>query len=215
MQSREFVEVTSARVGVDYGTTMQHQSAMVVVTKNARGEVWVRAGWMSPSGSTAEMAEVARAWKTRFKVSSAHYDRSQGSLKDVFGQLGFRAYKGQSSVELRIGALRTLIEQDRFFVDIEGEGTQRVWSQLAAYRYDESDRVVEVQDDLVDALLYAVYAICEASTNGVGKLGDILPKKVNAYKPYEPRDFDPVAEALEFERNGRATGRTSMKDWGV
>jgi len=215
------LKVTSTRCGADWGTTIQHQSAMVTVTKNRKQEVWVRAAWMSPKGSTVEMGEKLYEWKAPLNVTQIHYDRSQGSLKDMFMQCGVTPFKGENNVDLRIGALRTLLEHDLFFVDMDGEGTQKVWSQLVSYRYDESGRVLEIMDDLVDALLYAVYAILEASKTGVGPMVEITDpgrNRSNRYSPMRsdepwPDDFDPVKEATYGPDVSKK--RTSMRNYGV
>ena len=189
------VKWVATRNGADWGTTIQHQSAMVTVTKNKKQEVWVRAAWMSPKGSTVEMGEKLFSWKPKFNITTSHYDRSQGSLKDFFLQCGITPFKGEASVELRIGALRTLLEHNLFFIDAEGENTQQVWSQLASYRYNERGEPIEIMDDLVDALLYAVFAILEVATHGVGRPHEIVdPNKTRAEKWDDPfhDPFDPT-----------------------
>lgn len=212
-KGREFVKVIATRTGADWGTTIQHQSAMVTVTKNKRQEVWARVAWMSPKGSTVEMGEKLFSWKPKFNITQVHYDRSQGSLKDMFEQCGCAAFKGEASVDLRIGALRTLLEHDLFFVDSDGENTQQLWSQLVSYRYDETGRVLEVMDDLVDALLYAVYAILESSKTGVGRPHEIVPSRNTKFNQFDPDhdDFDPTKEAVV----GPDPSRRTMQKYGV
>lgn len=215
-KGRTGVKIVSTRTGADWGTTVQHQSAMVTVTKNKRQEVWVRAAWMSPKGSTIEMGEKLYSWKEPFNITQAHYDRSQGSLKDFFEQCGVTAFKGESSVDLRIGALRTLLEANLFFIDMDGEGTQKVWSQLVSYRYTETGKVLEIADDLVDALLYAVYAILEASKTGIGRLHEIVDPGKNMYHPHDPEHdiFDPTKETATLGPDISKQRHSSMKTYG-
>jgi hypothetical protein len=213
----QFIKVVAKRMGADWGTTIQHQSAMVVVTRNTHQQIWVRAAWMSPSGSSIEMGEKAAEWKERFGVNLVHYDRTQGSLKDMFEQLGITPFKGENSVHLRIGALRTLLEHDLFYVDMTGEGTQKLWSQIVSYRYDEVGNPLEVQDDLVDALLYAVFAILEVSRQGVGPMHEIVPTNgSNKYHPYDPDhdDFDPAKEMMPTVGPDISKRRTTMTGYG-
>lgn len=215
-KGRGHAKVTSTRVGADWGTTVQHQSAMVVVTKNKHDEIWVRAAWMSPKASTVEMSEKLRDWKPAFNITQVHYDRSQGALEGMFRQCGVTPFKGENSVEVRIGALRTLLGEDLFFIDSDGEGTKLVWSQLASYRYDETGKVIEVADDLVDALLMALHAILEASKiSGVGRPHEIIPttKKSDDFDPDAP--FDPVKELGDLDSDFGFGGGRSMKDYGV
>jgi len=207
------------QITITGNTTQAHQSAMVVVTKNKKQQIWVRAAWMSPRGSTVEMGEKAAAWQGQFGVRQIHYDRSQGSLKDMFEQIGYSAFKGEHSVDLRIGALRTLLEEGLFFVDMEGEGTQKLWSQITNYRYDEVGRVVEIMDDLVDALLYAVYAILEASKSGVGPMHEIVAPRHRSndgdFDPDNPWEdsFDPTQAASVTAPD--VSKRRSMSGYGI
>jgi hypothetical protein len=188
---------------------------MVTVTRNKQHEIWVRASWMSPKGSTIEMREKLLAWKPVLNITQVHYDRSQGSLKDMLEQCGVTAMKGENSVDLRIGALRTLLEQDLFFVDSDGEEAESLWSQLSSYRYDQNGDVVEIADDLVDALLMALHAITQTSKAGVGRRIEILPtsKRSNDFDP--EAEFNPVKEMDDFGRDLGNGGRTSMKGYGL
>jgi len=164
-------------------TTVAHQSALVTASKREDGVVIVRGAWMSPKGSSAELLDVAANHKVAFNCRNAWIDRSQGSLRDQFEyQVGMGGYKGESSVEMRIGALLTLIETGRFCIDSSGIGgaITELWNQLTSYARDENQRVIEKSDDLVDALLYALAALTEPRKSGLGPRVEIVAKEDSA-----------------------------------
>lgn len=161
-------------VGADWGTTTAHQSAMVLASKLPNGNVIVRAAWMSPKGSTDEMMDKARDWRAAYGVRNVWIDRSQGSLMDTFkNETGMQAFKGERSVENRIGSLLTLIDTNSIVFDFNGEGVERLWNQLIQYAYDENGRIIEKADDLVDACLYAIAALDDLGGAGVGPTVEI------------------------------------------
>jgi len=202
----------SHRSGADWGTTVQHQSAAVTVSKTKNGIIWVRAAWMSPKGDSTEMGAKLYEWKNEMGVFQVHYDRSQGALKSIFENwVGFAAFKGESSVDMRIMALRTLLTHNMFFVDNNGEGCRALWSQLTSYRYDETGRVLEIADDLVDALLYALFAIIEPSTVGRGPDIEIVAPREHKVGPIDVDNWKPTDEPLELPD----PGRKAMGRWGI
>lgn len=199
-------------MGVDWGTTVAHQSAVVTAMQRTDKVVVVRGAWMSPKGSSSELLDAAAQQKLALGVRRAWIDRSQGSLKDQFEyQLGMAAFKGEASVDMRIGALLTLIDAGMFIIDqnAEGNAITELWNQLTSYAYDENGRVIERNDDLVDALLYALAALTEPRRSGLGPMVEIVPKA----KPDDMTDamhdgFDPS----KWTEDG--TGRKhSMQDY--
>lgn len=168
-----------AAMGVDWGTTVAHQSAIVVACKREDGVVIVRAAWQSPKGSSAELLDVAANYKVELNVRNAWIDRSQGSLRDQFEyQAGMGGFKGEASVDLRIGSLLTLIDTGKFIIDMNGIGNSitELWNQLTSYARDENGRVIERNDDLIDALLYALAALTEPRRSGLGPRVQVVPK---------------------------------------
>lgn len=168
-------------VGADWGTTVQHQSAMVRGGKIADGTVVITAAWMSPSGSSDEMMTKANEWKNDTGVRNAWIDRSQGSLFDLFKNWGYGAFKGERSVDYRIGQLLTLIATGKFIIDKSSSGCELLWNQLIQYAYDESGNIIEKADDLVDACLYLISALTEGSRQGIGPVVEIRdPEEVDS-----------------------------------
>lgn len=156
-------------LGVDYGSTIQHQSAMVLVSKDSEGRCVVRACWMSPTGSSDEIFKTAKDWKESFGFRTAWVDPQQGGLLDSFKfQAGIAAFKGLRWVELRIGSLHTLLDTQNFFLDKDAPNVSQLWNQLTNYARDGGGRIIEKADDLVDACLYALAALEDATRQGIG-----------------------------------------------
>lgn len=192
------VGVSAGAEGVDWGTTQAHQSAIVAVHKLYNGMLVVRGAWQSPSGSSAELLSKANQFRESFgMLNNAWIDRSQGSLRDQFKyQLGMGAWKGEASVEYRIGVLRTALANNLFVIDSEGPGVTELWNQLTSYAKDDTGRVIERNDDLIDALLYAVAALHQPIKRGVGPMVEIVPGEddqpmADAYHDnFDPANFD-------------------------
>ena len=66
-------------------------------------------------------------------------------------------------------------------------------SYLTSYAKDDGGRVIERNDDLVDALLYALAALFQPSRSGVGPMIEILsqPEEIGMSDAYHD-GFDPT-----------------------
>lgn len=195
------------------GNTIQHQSALVLTGTTAHNLVVVRAGWMSPSGSSDELVDVMSEWKSNPKLgwNRVYIDPSQGSLVDRFrGEFGIPAFLGHRYVPTRIGALLTLIDRGAIAFDMNGPGVEKVWTQVTSYRYDDAGKVIELADDLVDGLLYNVYAAQEGAPVGYGKPAEIVDSgKVKSYGAgWDVDKFDPTTET------GIGQQGDGFKGWG-
>jgi hypothetical protein len=148
---------TRAGIGVDWGTTKQHQSAVVCASRAKSGVVWIRGSWMSPVGSSNELAKVAGRFRSEYGASFARYDASQGSLKDdLLAYFPSDVDKGTRDVDGRIRALRGLLARDELRIDMAGPGNAELVQQLLRYHRKDDGTVNETYDDLVDACLYVV-----------------------------------------------------------
>ena len=156
-------------LGVDYGSTVQHQSAMVLAGLTSTGLIYILEVWMSPTGSSDEMFKKAKEWKAKWKFRNAWIDPQQGGLLDSFKfQAGIAAFKGNRWVELRIGSLLTMLDTNSWFVDKDAANVGLLWNQLTSYARDESGDIIEKADDTVDACLYAMAALEDTTGQGVG-----------------------------------------------
>ena len=192
--------VKKRALGVDWGTTTAHQSAMAVVHLLANGYVIVRAAWHSPKGDTEELKGAAQGFRGSYGGTNAYLDRSQWSLKGHLSAVGYDTWKGESSVELRIGTLKTLLAQKRIIFDLNGPGVGDLYSALEGYSKNEAGAIIEKNDDLVDAFLYALFALVGGQVK-IGRGPDVEISKGNANDQQMADayhdDFDPTKFDLE------------------
>jgi hypothetical protein len=202
-------------LGVDWGTTVQHQSAMVLAGVTADGRTFILAVWMSPSGSSDEMFTKAKEWKKTYGFRNAWVDPQQSALVDSFKfQAQINAFKGNRWVELRIGSLLTLLDTDDFFLDKEAPSVSLLWNQLSSYSRDETGRIVEKADDCVDACLYALSALEDPSHVGVGPDVEIRqPKRHDGEDDNDMQDvYHDNFKFDEYKAPATKSGR-QMKDF--
>ena len=150
------IELARSGVGMDWGTTKQHQSAVVAGGRMASGTVWIRSAWLSESGSSDEWREEAVRCKRDYGANFARVDRSQSSELDRIAAKGFQADRGTADVATRIGEMISLVRRKAIFFDSAGPGVVALYNRLCAYHRDEEGKVVEEEDDDVDAVCYLV-----------------------------------------------------------
>ena len=143
-------------VGLDWGTTPQHQSAVVCGGVTSTGAVWIRSAWLSPSGSANEWYDEAVRARRDYGAAFARVDRSQSSALDRLGELGFEAQKGVADVEARIGDFQGLVLRRAIFFDLHGPGVREYYNHLCAYHRKRTGEIAEEEDDDVDAGCYLV-----------------------------------------------------------
>ena len=150
---------TREGAGVDWGTTLQHQSAMVFGGRAKDGRVWLLKAHMSARGSSNELADWAGDWRgpvdnPRHKLSFIRYDASQGSLKDELMPYSGDVDRGWRDVDGRIRVMRGLIDRRSVLFNRNDPGIMQLWKQMCFYHRDDDGKIVEEHDDLVDACLY-------------------------------------------------------------
>lgn len=152
-------------IGVDYGRTFSHPSAIVAVQIDDTGRYWVRKAWQGIRVDVSEIASVVESFKYEFSIYHGCVDPNQGVLGDL---LGFDVAPGGSSTgkpsETRVSLVNGLLENRELFFDVDGEGVQSVWDSLAICR-----RVANIKgelvynrpagDDLAQALMYAIWGL--------------------------------------------------------
>ena len=142
--------------GIDWGTSLQHQSSIVSGSNEKQGRVIIRRSWKSPKGSSNELAGELGDLQDKIGISFARVDRSQASLMDAIDNLGIEAGYGMRDVEWRIALMLGLIEQRRIIFDLTGDGVRELFDSLCQYHRDDDGKIVEEYDDDVDACLYLV-----------------------------------------------------------
>jgi phage terminase large subunit-like protein len=150
------VDYVRTGAGVDWGTTVQHQSAIVAGSTTKPGQIVIRRAWKSATGSSYELAGELASLKEDMNITFARVDRSQGSLIDVIDALGLDAGFGVRDVEWRISLMLGLIERKRIVFDLAGDGVRELFDSLCQYHRDDEGRIVEEADDDVDACLYLI-----------------------------------------------------------
>jgi hypothetical protein len=110
--------------GADWGTTDSHQAAVVSGSITTSGVVWIRSSWLSPTGSDALWRNEIGRTKRDYGASFVRYDRSQGSNRDKFTEMGLEAGPGDAHVEARIGAGQGLVlrKPPAIYFDLNGPG---------------------------------------------------------------------------------------------
>lgn len=187
-------------VGVDWGTSSRHESAVVMAELLANDRVVIREAWSSPKGDVEELRAVLLSMKQKHGVRHAYLDRSQWSLKGQLESIGFEVWKGEHSVEMRIGSLRTLLTTQRILFDADAPGVDRLYTALEMYSRNETGRIVERNDDLVDACLYALFALVgDKTTVGLGPEVEIARTNPNEQPMADAYhdNFDPSQFSLE------------------
>jgi hypothetical protein len=150
------LEFRRTGVGMDWGTTKQHQSAVVSASIMSSGVVWVRSAWLSDSASSDLWEQEAVRCKRDYGANFARVDRSQSSELDRLRPKGFEADKGVADVAARIGHFQGLVTRKAIFFDSNGPGVREYYNRLCAYHRDREGKVVEEEDDDVDAGCYLV-----------------------------------------------------------
>lgn len=176
-------DLTFARTGIgeDWGTTLGHQAAVVCGSVTNGGQVWFRSSWLSPSGSSDLWRNEAVRCRKDYGASFARVDRSQASELDRLKAVGFwDASKGVADVQARIGDLQGLILRYNCYFDIDGPGIIELYNHLAAYHRDRDGRIVEEQDDDVDACLYLTSEL-------VRPTAEYTPPNARTVYPTDPR----------------------------
>ena len=143
-------------VAGDWGTTPQHEAAVVGGGVIKSGAVWIHSNWLDHSGSSNLWREEMFREKRQHGATFARVDRSQSSELDRLRDLGFEAESGNPHVEVRISELAGLIHSRNIFWDSSNPRVVEGYNRLCAYHRDKEGKIVEEADDDVDATCYLV-----------------------------------------------------------
>jgi hypothetical protein len=160
LRGQRGIRFIDGAIGVDYGTTDTHPSAVVAIQQDGYNRFWVRELWMEKGGNPDEIAMVVEAMRKRYEISKIRTDPQQAVLAVKLG--GVTALgSGPAPTESRIGTCRGLIEDGFFYFDASGPHTKDVFSSMRRMRRrrDKRGRLVyqrDIGDDAAQAALYAV-----------------------------------------------------------
>lgn len=164
--------------GMDWGTTKQHQAAVVAGGRLSSGFVWLRSSWQDFSGSSdAWRAEAVRGIKD-YGATFARVDRSQSSELDRLTAAGFKDVGvGNPHVDVRNAELQSLIIAGNVAWDSQGPGIIEYYNRLCSYHRDEDGKIVEEEDDDVDAGNYLVSElVTETAPKAIGAVRVPMPR---------------------------------------
>lgn len=154
-----------AGVGLDWGTTRQHNANVTCGSQLSEGGVWIRSSWLDYSGSSAAWFNEAARCIPDYGASFARVDRSQSSAVDSLKERGYLdADKGLANVDERIGAVQSLIIAKSIWWDSNDPGARQNFEHCVAYHRDDDGKVVEEEDDDVDGLGYLIAGFAERAT---------------------------------------------------
>jgi hypothetical protein len=146
------IEVKRTGIGMDWGTTKQHNAAVVCGSMTSSGAVWIRSAWLSDTGDDNAWFDEATRCRRDYKAAFARVDRSQSSARGRLASTGYEAETGVADVEARVGAYQGLIRRQAIFFDLNGPGVREYYTHLCEYHRDpETNKPVEERDDDVDA----------------------------------------------------------------
>ncbi len=162
-------------IGLDWGTTKEHNASVVCMSQTSSGEVWVRSAWVDDTGDDNRWFAEAERCRKDHSATFARVDRSQSSARGRLTAMGYDADTGVADVEARVGAYQGLIVPRRIFWDMGGQGVRDYYNHLCEYHRDpDTGKPVEVKDDDVDA---GGYCLKELAT----PVGDVSIQRTPLY----------------------------------
>lgn len=199
----QVLEFLRVGVGMDWGTTAQHDASVVCGGNLKSGVVWYLSAWLDHlGGDTAWVSEAMRC-KRDYGATFARVDRSQSSILDRLRDNGFEAETGVANVEARIGAYASLFSPQRpaAFFDSNGPGIVPYFNHMCGYHRDRDGKIVEEEDDDVDAGGYLTIEL----TGGRGVGPDPGPTRL-ALPSFQPQQRTVVGR-LKGSQPKRTVGR--------
>lgn len=146
-------------IGVDYGTTFEHPSAIVVITEDQYGRYWIRDAWLGLRVDADELISVVEAKQAQYNVHQGMTDPNQRFMADVLDYDW--AKSGQGSTKFRFSLVNGILERNMLFYDRGGVNTQEAWNSMAMCRYvtDSKGQLGyerPIGDDAAMAVCYAI-----------------------------------------------------------
>lgn len=176
-------------VGMDWGTTREHNANVTCGSQLPDGFVWMRSSWLDYSGSSDKWFNEAERCMRDFGASFARVDRSQSSAIDTLTNLGYQADKGLANVEERNGKMQSLVIAKAVAWDSNDPGAVQSFEHYASYHRDKDGKIVEEEDDDVDGGGYLVSGFAERHV-------EYLPPRAYALQ-YQERGPPPAGSELE------------------
>lgn len=158
--SQYSIRMENGAFGVDYGSSDDHPSTIVLVQRDSLGRYWVRDLWRGLGGGLDQIVAAVESRKKKYGIYRGRVDPKQAILAQ---KLGFEVAlgSGPAPTDTRIGIANGLIEDGKFFFDSRGEGILQVFDSMRAMRRTVDNRGRQVYardlgDDEAQAVLYAI-----------------------------------------------------------
>jgi hypothetical protein len=172
------LEVRRTGVGMDWGTTKQHNASVVCGSMTSTGTVWIRSAWLDDSGSDDLWFDEAKRCKRDYNATFARVDRSQSSARGRLSAQGLDADTGVADVEARVGVYQGLVRRQAIFFDINGPGVREYYQHLCEYhRHPDTNKPVEEHDDDVDAGGYLLKELTEPTARAALTTKERQPRR--------------------------------------
>ncbi len=173
----EKVNFIDGAFGVDYGSSPDHPSSIVVLQIDQYGRIWVRDCWMETGGNYQQIDSAVEARRRLYGVFKGRVDPHQAVLAQ---RLGFEVAlgSGPAPTDARIGMMNGTIQDGLLIFDLDNPEVDKVFRSMKMMRRkrDMRNRLIYARDLGDDAGQAALYAMEELRgfplfLPEVGKLG--------------------------------------------
>ena len=153
-------DITTYYAGVDWG--YEHYGTIVVCGQTADGLVYLLEEHSAQYQEIDYWVEIAKDIKTRFGNIKFYADSARPEHVSRFKREGIRCINADKSVLSGIEQVARLMKQGRFFVC--SEKVNKFKDEIYQYVWNEKNgEPVKQNDDVLDALRYAIYTSNQSS----------------------------------------------------
>ena len=153
-------DITTYYAGVDWG--YEHYGTIVVCGQTADGLVYLLEEHSAQYQEIDYWVEIAKDIKTRFGNIKFYADSARPEHVSRFKREGIRCINADKSVLSGIEQVAKLMKQGRFFVC--SEKVNKFKDEIYQYVWNEKNgEPVKQNDDVLDALRYAIYTSNQSS----------------------------------------------------
>ncbi len=153
-------DITTYYAGVDWG--YEHYGTIIVCGQTADGRVYLLEEHSAQYQEIDYWVEIAKDIKTRFGNIKFYADSARPEHVSRFKRDGIRCINADKSVLSGIEQVAKLMKQGRFFVC--SERVNKFKDEIYQYVWNEKNgEPVKQNDDVLDALRYAIYTSNKSS----------------------------------------------------
>jgi len=169
--------------GLDIGLNHPTAAVMLAIDDQA-GCFYICQEYEQGGESPISHSAYLKNWRIEFAIDPNAFNREIGSKispASLYRSEGLRVFRGINDVQPSIDKIRMLMSEGRFWIF---ESCQKLIKEMRMYRTKEGadgkQKIVKIQDDLVDAMRYAVMSSDKAGMYGKIESSDI---KVVEFRP--------------------------------